>query len=122
VGAVVFLLAILFGQILLETIGGADFGRAYTSLLWLTAAACTDLAIVAFEPTIMAAQRSHLLFLARLAATALLIVCAFLLDPIMGADGVAAAVLANSIGQALLLGAIISRIMRRREQAVIPSA
>ena len=121
VGAVVFLLAILFGQVLLETIGGADFGRAYTSLLWLTAAACTDLAIVAFEPTIMAAQRAHLLFLARLAATGLLIACALLLDPIMGADGVAAAVLANSIGQALLLGAIMARILRRREQAEMPS-
>lgn len=115
VGAVVFVLAILLGQVLLETIGGAEFGRAYASLLWLTAAACIDLAIVAFEPTIMAAQRAHLLFLARLAATAILIACAILLEPVMGADGVAAAVLANSIGQALLLGAIIWRIMRVRK-------
>ena len=51
----------------------------------------------------------------------LLIACALLLDPIMGADGVAAAVLANSIGQALLLGAIMARILRRREQAEMPS-
>lgn len=115
VGAVVFVLAILFGKLLLETIGGPDFGRAYTSLLWLTAAACIDLAIVAFEPTIMAAQRAHLLFLARLAATAVLVAAALFLDPFMGADGVAAAVLANSISQAILLGAIITRIMRRRD-------
>lgn len=117
VGAVVFVLAILFGQVLLQTIGGPDFGRAYTSLLWLTGAVCIDLAIVAFEPTIMASQRAHLLFLARLAATALLIVSAFMLEPIMGADGVAAAVLANSIAQALLLGAIMARIMRGRTGA-----
>jgi O-antigen/teichoic acid export membrane protein len=120
VGAVVFVLAILLGKLLLEAIGGADFGMAYTSLLWLTAAACIDFALVAFEPTIMAAQRAHLLFLARLAATGILIACAFLLDPIMGADGVAAAVLANSISQALLLGAIMAHIMRRRETVVSP--
>ncbi len=120
VGAVVFVLAVLFGQLLLEAIGGSDFGRAYVSLLWLTGAACIDLAIVAFEPTIMAAQRAHLLFLARLAATALLVGCAILLEPGMGADGVAAAVLANSIGQAVLLGAIMQRIMRKREKAAIP--
>jgi O-antigen/teichoic acid export membrane protein len=115
VGAVVFVLAILLGRWLLEAVGGAEFGQAYVSLLWLTAAACIDLAIVAFEPTIMAAQRSHLMFLARLGATAILIVVALLLEPTMGAHGVAAAVFANSIAQALLLGAIIARITRRRQ-------
>lgn len=122
VGAVVFVLAVLFGQVLLETIGGSDFGRAYVSLLWLTGAACIDLALVAFEPTIMAARRAHLLFLARLAATALLVVCAILLEPTMGENGVAAAVLVNSIAQAFLLGAIMQRILRRRDTATIPPA
>jgi O-antigen/teichoic acid export membrane protein len=112
-GVVVFLLAIVLGQVLLEAIGGAEFGRAYHSLLWLTAAACTDLAIVAFEPSIMAAGRAHLLFLARLASTGLLVACAFLFEPMLGADGVAAAVLVNSVSQALLLGAIIARMTRR---------
>ncbi len=122
VGAVVFILAIFLGRVLLETIGGADFGGAYTGLLWLTAAACIDLAIVAFEPTIMAAQRAHLLFLARLAATAILVGTALLLEPTMGADGVAAAVFANSVAQALLLGAIIARMTRRRDSNAAPPA
>ena len=55
------------------------------------------------------------MFLARLGATAILIVVALLLEPTMGAHGVAAAVFANSIAQALLLGAIIARITRRRQ-------
>jgi O-antigen/teichoic acid export membrane protein len=120
-GITVFVLAIAFGHFLLVTVGGEEFGLAYHSLLWLTAAACIDLAIVAFEPSIMAAQRAHLLFLARLAATGVLIACAFLLEPLMGANGVAAAVLANSISQALLLGVIILRMTRRREAAPPPA-
>ncbi|MBV1916978.1 MAG: oligosaccharide flippase family protein [Sphingomonadaceae bacterium] len=117
IGAVAFTLVIFFGQIILETVGGAEFGTAYISLLWLSAAACTDLAIVAFEPSIMAAQRAHLLFLARLAATAIMIGGALLLEPMMGANGVAAAVFANSISQAILLGLIIYRMTRGRGTA-----
>ena len=112
-GAIVFVLAILLGQFILEAVGGADFGRAYHSLLWLTAAACIDLAMVAFEPSIMAAQRAHLLFLARLAGTAILIGAAIQLEASMGADGIAAAVFANSISQAILLGIIIFRMTQR---------
>ncbi len=116
VSAVVFVLVILFGQIILETVGGEEFGAAYHSLLWLSAAACTDLAIVAFEPSIMAAHRAHLAFLARLVATGIMIGGAFLLEPYMGADGVAAAVFANALSQALLLGLIIARLVRTRKQ------
>ena len=115
VGALVFVMVIFMGQTVLETVGGEEFGRAYVTLLWLSAAACVDLAIVAFEPSIMAAQRAHLLFVARLAATGVMIGGALLLEPVMGADGIAAAVLANSISQAILLGFIIFRMMRERD-------
>jgi O-antigen/teichoic acid export membrane protein len=109
----VFIIGVLFGRFVLETIGGEEFGGAYYTLLWLTAAACTDLAIVTFEPTIMAANRAHLLFLARLAATGVMIGGALLLEPLMGADGVAAAVLANAATQAVLLGLILLHLVRR---------
>jgi O-antigen/teichoic acid export membrane protein len=111
VSSVVFVLVILIGHLVLVAVGGAEFGRAYYSLLWLSAAACIDLSIVAFEPTIMAAHRAHLAFLARLAATAIMIGMALLLDPLMGPDGVAAAVLVTSVSQALLLGLIIARLL-----------
>ena len=46
--SIVFILATIFGRSILELVGGEAFGRGYDSLLWLTAAACVDLAIVAF--------------------------------------------------------------------------
>ncbi len=122
VGAIVFVLAILLGRFILETVGGADFGQAYHSLLWLTAAACIDLAMVAFEPSIMAAQRAHLLFLARLAATAVLIAAAIQLEGFMNADGIAAAVFASSVCQAILLGAIVTRMTRSSTGPALPPA
>jgi O-antigen/teichoic acid export membrane protein len=115
VSAVVFALAVVFGQLILETVGGAEFGRAYQSLLWLAAAACVELAVVAFEPSIMAAYRAHLAFYARLVATAVMVGAAFLLEPKMGADGVAAAVFANSVTQAVLLGLILAKLVRIHE-------
>jgi len=115
VSAVVFALAVVFGRLVLETVGGAEFGRAYQSLLWLAGAACVELAVVAFEPSIMAAYRAHLAFYARLVATAVMVGAAFLLEPSMGADGVAAAVFANSVTQAVLLGLILARLIQDHE-------
>ncbi|MEZ5734772.1 MAG: oligosaccharide flippase family protein [Novosphingobium sp.] len=119
VSAVAFVVAILFGQLVLETVGGAEFGRAYHSLLWLAAAACVELAVVAFEPSIMAAYRAHLAFYARLVATAVMVGAAFLLVPTMGADGVAVAVFANSVTQALLLGLILTKLIQGHDRAVV---
>jgi O-antigen/teichoic acid export membrane protein len=115
VSALVFLIAVLFGQFVLVAIGGPEFGTAYHALLWLTAAACVDLAIVAFEPSIMAAHRAHWAFFAKLVATMVLIAAALLLEPLMGAEGVAASVLANSICQAILLGLILALLVRRKD-------
>lgn len=116
VGAVVFAIAVVFGRLVLETVGGIEFGAAYHSLLWLAGAACIELAVVAFEPSIMAAYRAHLAFYARVAATVVMVGGAFLLVPAMGADGVAAAVFANSVTQAVLLGVILSRLMRSAQE------
>lgn len=121
VSATVFFIGVVFGRFVLETVGGKEFGSAYHTLLWLTAAACTDLAAVAFEPSIMAAQRAHLAFLARLAGTALMVGAALLLEPLMGANGVAAAVLANSVCQAVLLGLILLHLVRRKGTSLSPA-
>ncbi|MEZ5744274.1 MAG: oligosaccharide flippase family protein [Sphingomonadaceae bacterium] len=115
VGVVVFVLVVLLGKTILVTVGGPDFGQGYSSLLWLVAAACTDLIIVAFEPSIMAAHRAHWAFFARLLATGMMIGLALMLEPIMGADGVAAAVFANAASQALFLGLILVRLMRGKQ-------
>jgi O-antigen/teichoic acid export membrane protein len=118
ISAGVFLLAVFFGRFVLETVGGEEFGSAYGALLWLAAAACIDLAIVAFEPSIMAADRAHLTFLARLISTTVMIGVALNLDPWMGANGVAAAVLANSLCQAFLLGLILFHLVQSRKSDV----
>ena len=77
------------------------------------------IAVVAFEPSIMAAYRAHLAFYARLVATAVMVGGAFFLVPSMGADGVAAAVFANSVTQAVLLGLILMRLVRGRDDAAL---
>lgn len=120
VSTLIFVLVVLFGQAVLEMVGGEEFGRAYPSLLWLAGAACIDLAIVAFEPSLMAAHRAHYAFLVRLAAIVAMIGAALLLEPSMGAAGVAAAVLINSACQAILLGAIIMRLVQQRKSKVLP--
>lgn len=113
VSATLFLIGVFFGRFVLETVGGVEFGAAYYTLLWLAAAACIDLSTVAFEPSIMAADRAHLAFLARLAATALMVGAALLLEPLMGVNGVAVAVLVNSISFAILLGLTLAHLVRR---------
>jgi len=112
VGAVVFLLVTLFGMPILELIGGKDFGSAYASLLWLAAAGCIELAVVAFEPSIAAANRAHLAFYVRVAAAALLLAAALMLAPVLGAQGVALAVFVQALAQALLLGLVLMYLIR----------
>jgi len=112
VGLVVFVIVVLFGQFVLEAVGGKEFGAGYYSLLWLAGAACVELVIVVFEPSIMAAHRAHLAFYARLAGTVVMIGGAFLLEPLMGAEGVAAAVLAYSLIQAVMLSLVLLQMSR----------
>ena len=111
-GAVVFVLVFIFGRPVLDLIGGNEFGSAYISLLWLAAAGCVDLVVVAFEPSIAAANRAHFAFYVRVAATGVLIGGALLLEPRYGAEGVAAAVFATALTQAVLLGLVLVRLIR----------
>jgi O-antigen/teichoic acid export membrane protein len=117
VSALVFAIVAVFGQDVLTLVGGADFAQGYRSLLWLAGAACIELVVVAFEPSIMAARRAYFAFYARLIATAVMVGGSFLLVPALGAEGVAAAVLLNSLTQALLLGLVLTRLIRRGERA-----
>lgn len=112
VSSVVFVIALLFGELVLELVGGQEFGQAYYVLLWLAAGACIDLVIVAFEPSIMAAHRAHLAFFARLAGTLVMLGAALLLVGGMGAEGIAAAVFGNSVVQAVLLALVLLRLIR----------
>jgi O-antigen/teichoic acid export membrane protein len=115
IGLLVFVIVVLFGKFVLEFVGGAEFGAGYYSLLWLSAAACVELVIVVFEPSIMAAGRANLAFYARLVGTAAMIGGALVLEPLMGAEGVAAAVLGYSAMQAVLLSLILLRMSRKHD-------
>jgi O-antigen/teichoic acid export membrane protein len=115
VSAVVFILVVLIGQEALALVGGADFAQGYRSLLWLSGAACIELLVVTFEPSIVAARRAYFAFYSRLAATAVMVGASFWLVPAMGPEGVAAAVLFNSLTQAVLLGLVLTRLIRRGE-------
>jgi len=120
VSAVVFAVVALLGQEALRVIGGSEFVQGYHSLLWLAGAACVELMVVTFEPSVMAARRAHFAFYTRLAATVVMVGGSFLLVPAMGAEGVAAAVLLNSLTQALLLGLVLAHLVRRGEDQAEP--
>lgn len=118
VSTIAFIIVVLAGEPALRLVGGGEFTRGYNSLLWLAAAGCIELAMVGVEGAIMAAQRAHLAFYARLAATAVMVGGAMALEPAMGADGVSAAVFANAVVQALLLGIILMGLMRGKSEGV----
>lgn len=121
VSAVVFAIVVLTGQQVLTLVGGDDFAQGYRSLLWLAGAACIELVVVTFEPTIMAARRANFAFYARLVATAVMVGGSFLLVPALGAEGVAAAVLLNSLIQAMLMGLVLTRLIRHGEAKAVAS-
>lgn len=58
-GAVVMVVAVLIGRPLLGLIGGEPFVAGYAILLPLTAAACFELASVAFEPVLHSTGRAR---------------------------------------------------------------
>jgi O-antigen/teichoic acid export membrane protein len=117
VSAAVIALVLLLGRPILQLIGGKAFGEGHVTLLWLAGAGCVDLIIVAFEPSIAAAQRAHQAFFARLIAGVVMIAAALILAPRYGADGVAAAVFVNGVTQALLLGALLGYLIAMKTAA-----
>jgi O-antigen/teichoic acid export membrane protein len=112
VSIVVFAIVLAFGLPVLDLIGGPDFRGGYASLLWLAAAGCVDLIVVVFEPSIAAANRADLAFAARLLATCVLLAAAIVLSPKVGAVGVAMAVFATALTQAVLLGLVLLHLVR----------
>ena len=124
VATLAFAVIVLGGRPMLGLMG-PGFRDSYPILLWLAAAGCVDLMTVGFEPLLMAAHRATLTALIRLLGTASLFAVALGLAPRVGATGIAAAVLANSLVVAVLLGFTLFRLIRADRlrtgaEAVVP--
>lgn len=90
-------LLLLVGERLLVFIGGDDaYAEGYRLLVWLAGAGAIDLAVVALEPMLLAADRSNAATSARCAGVALQLALMSVLLPTIGAEGSAIAVLAGS--------------------------
>jgi O-antigen/teichoic acid export membrane protein len=99
---------------LLELIAGPEFLPAYPLLVILGIAAIIDLVGVGFEPALIAAGKTKVLFRIQLIVTAFLVGLMVALLTRYGATGGAAALLAASCASFLLLGAAVARIFRSR--------
>lgn len=97
-------LVALAGRPVLVLVGGPEYAGAYVLLLWLAAAGCVDLAVVGFEPVLMAVHRAGLALAARMVAVIVQLGLTFALLPRAGALGASIGVLAGSVVAALLLG------------------
>jgi len=106
-GLVILAVIALAGQTVLTLVGGAEYAPAYPILLWLAAAGCVDLAIVSFEPILMAMHRAGTAFIARAVATAVMLGAMSILAPLYAGTGAAIAMLIGSLASAILLGAAI---------------
>nr|WP_149864652.1 lipopolysaccharide biosynthesis protein [Pacificimonas flava] len=114
-GALVILALIaLVGKPLLVGVGGDEaFVRAYPLLLWLAAAGSIDLAVVAFEPVLLAGNRAVTALVARVIAVSVQIGVMIALLPVLGAAGASMGVFAGSLVGAVLLGAAVIHLARR---------
>ena len=121
-GALVLLLAALFGRMLLELIGGPEFGPAYVVLIPLTVAACFELASVAFEPVLHSTGRARHALVARLAGLGAMVTgIAFLI----GNEAAGQIALAVAVGGAvtyLVLGLMAFHTLRKLEHPTHPAA
>ena len=106
--AILFVVAIL-GRPMLTLIGGASYGDAYFSLLWLATAGCLDLATVGFEPVLLAVHRAGTALIARSVAVVAQLVASLALLPTYDAPGASMGVFAGSLTAAILLGGAIIR-------------
>ena len=121
-GAVVLLLAALFGRQLLELIGGAEFRPAYTILIPLTVAACFDLASVAFEPVLHSTGRARLALVARLAGLGAMVAGIALFIGSAGAEQVALAVALGAAVIYFLMGLMALLALRKLDHVPHPAA
>ena len=112
-GLVILAAIVLIGRPLLVLIGGdRAFAEAYPLLLWLAAAGCIDLAVVAFEPVLLAANRSATAVASRGAGIAAQIPVTLVLLPMIGAAGASIGVFVSSLIGAVFLSATVVRYAR----------
>ena len=107
---------------LLELIGGPEFGPAYVVLIPLTVAACFELASVAFEPVLHSTGRARHALVARLAGLGAMVTgIAFLI----GNEAAGQIALAVAVGGAvtyLVLGLMAFHTLRKLEHPTHPAA
>ncbi|RST29550.1 lipopolysaccharide biosynthesis protein [Sphingomonas ginkgonis] len=122
-GFVILLLVALVGRPGLVLVGGNHvYGEAYPLLLWLAAAGAIDLAVVAFEPVLLAVNRSGSAVASRGAGVALQLLLMVWLLPRIGAEGASIGVFAASLLGALLLGLNVLRFARAADGSEVRPA
>lgn len=105
-------LLLLMGERALVLIGGdGAYADGYRVLVWLAGAGAIDLAVVALEPMLLAADRSNAATSARCAGVVLQLALMYVLLPRIGAEGSAIAVLAGSAASALGLALAVRRYL-----------
>lgn len=104
----------LTGRPLLIAVGGdAQYAAAYPMLVWMAAAGAIDLAVVTFEPVLLAAHRSANAMLARTVGVVVQVATMIALLPIMATVGASIGVFAGSLVSAVLLSLSVTRLLRR---------
>lgn len=104
----------LTGRPLLIAVGGdAQYAAAYAMLVWMAAAGAIDLAVVTFEPVLLAAHRSANAMLARTVGVVVQVATMIALLPIMATVGASIGVFAGSLVSAVLLSLSVTRLLRR---------
>lgn len=104
----------LTGRPLLIAVGGdAQYAAAYPMLVWMAAAGAIDLAVVTFEPVLLAAHRSANAMLARTVGVVVQVATMIALLPIMATVGTSIGVFAGSLVSAVLLSLSVTRLLRR---------
>jgi len=100
----------LLGRPVLVLVGGdAAYAAAYPLLLWLAAAGAIDLAMVGFEPILLAVDRSGTVTVGRALGVAAQLALTLALLPRVGAIGASIGVFAASLIGAVLIGAAVFR-------------
>jgi len=109
----ILLLVALIGKSVLVAVGGsAAYADAYPLLLWLAAAGSIDLAVVGFEPVLLAGDRSASAMIARAIGVVAQFALMLVLLPRIGAAGASIGVFGASLVGALLLGVTVWRYVR----------
>lgn len=111
-GALVVLVAVLFGKQLMMLIGGDVFGKGYEIMVPLTIAAAFELASVAFEPVLHSTGRARLALRAQVAALSALCLALFLLAHTYQTAGIAWAVALGGLVYYVTMGGLAHRTLR----------